>query len=37
MLDKIGQCSALDEKTTAVLGDIPETHEGLGINEEKVY
>ena len=35
MLDKICQCSALDEKQVAMLGDVTQELENLRINEKK--
>ena len=35
MLDKICQCSALDEKQVAMLGDVTQEQENLRINEKK--
>ena len=35
MLDKICKCPALDETQVAVLGDVTQELENLGINEKK--
>ena len=35
MRDKICQCTALDEKQVAILGDVTQELENLRINEKK--